>query len=85
MAKAKKIEKKEVKKVTKKVEKKPEFRSSEELFEPIMEQVNEFVDNATKYKEKSVVAAAARARKNTSVLTKLFKEYRKATNEEKKK
>lgn len=72
------------KKVVKKVAK-PEFRSSEELFDPIMEQINEFIENAIKYKEKKVVSAAARARKNTSNLTKMFKEYRKATNEEKKK
>lgn len=58
--------------------------TSEDLFGLISEQIDSFVENAKKYKEKGTVAAAARARKSTLALTKLFKDYRKVTNEEKK-
>jgi len=74
------VEKKTQKKVTK-----PKEVSSSDLFEQINEKINEFLANALKYKDKEVHAAAARARKNSSELTALFKEYRRVTIAEKQK
>jgi hypothetical protein len=56
-----------------------EIRSTDELYPLIKEEIEEFEDNSSKFQEKGIASAASRARKNTTILAKLFKEYRAAT------
>ena len=55
-----------------------------ELMNLINEQLEMFKTNATAYSDKGNKAAAARARKASLELTKLFKDFRKASIEESK-
>lgn len=55
---------------------------SDDILAEIQEEWEEFIVDAVKYRDKTVSAAAGRARKASSNLTALFKEYRKATVEE---
>ena len=55
-----------------------------ELMNLINEQLEMFKTNATAYSEKGNKAAGARARKASLELTKLFKDFRKASIEESK-
>lgn len=86
MAKKKKEEKVE-KPIEKKGKKKVEpLPTSEDLFESISTEIENLTENMKKYKEKGIAAAAGRARKCTTNLARLFKDYRKITvNETKKK
>lgn len=53
----------------------------ENLMQQIKEQLEAFKTNATAFAEKGNKAAAARARKASLELTKLFKEFRKVSIE----
>lgn len=85
--------KKKEEKVEKPIEKKGKGKvkveplpTSEDLFESISTEIENLTENMKKYKEKGIAAAAGRARKCTTNLARLFKDYRKITvNETKKK
>lgn len=52
---------------------------SDDILAEIQEEWEVFIVDAVKYRDKATSAAAGRARKASSNLTTLFKEYRKAT------
>ena len=58
------------------------MRNSDKIFNEIMDTFEQFKLNAKKYRDKNIKAAAQRARKASSRLDKLFKEYRRVTVEE---
>ena len=59
-----------------------EVKESDKIFGEILPLLDSFKVDAQKYAMKQTKAAALRARKVSSALTRLFKEYRAATIEE---